>query len=126
MTDRPGASALRSPARWLLALGLVGVSVTVPGTAHAFWTEGAVGSGTAPAATLPDIEVTAVSPQHSSRVEVAWAAAELPPGMVLEGYRVQRLTATGVLDACGTSVGAPAPAGTPSPLDPHENRHSSR
>lgn len=112
MTPRSGTSALRLHARWLLAVGLVGVSAAAPGTAHAFWSEVAAGSGTAEVTTLPEIGVTAWSPPFSSRAEVSWTAADVPAGMTVGGYHVQRVTSSGTVDACGTSATDPASAST--------------
>jgi hypothetical protein len=112
MTPRSGRTMTRPPARWLLAIGLIAVSAAVPGTAHAFWSEVAAGSGTAEVTTLPEIGVTASSPQFSSRAEVSWTAADVPAGMTVEGYHVQRVTSSGTFDACGTSSSAPASATT--------------
>ena len=75
----------RSTARWLTAIGLVGVSVLMPSTARAFWTEDAAGSGTATVAVLPPVVVTADSPVHSDRVELSWSAPALPSGMAVDG-----------------------------------------
>jgi hypothetical protein len=106
MTPRSGRTMTRPPVRWLLAIGLVCVSVAMPGTAHAFWTEGAAGTGTARVASLPAVEVTGSSPQHSARVELEWDEPTLPAGMSVGGYRVQRSVAGVLADACDSSASA--------------------
>jgi len=107
MTSGSGRTTPRPPARWLLAVGLVCVSVVMPGTAHAFWSEGAVGTGQARVATLPAVDVTASSPEHSARVEVEWQEPTLPAGMAVSGYRVQRSLAGVLADACGSTASVP-------------------
>ena len=112
MTSPPGRTTPRPPARWLLAIGLVCVSVVMPGTAQAFWTEGALGTGTAQVATLPPVDVTASSPRHSARVELEWDEPTLPAGMAVTGYRVQRSVAGVLADACGSTASALLPPAT--------------
>ena len=112
MTSGSGRRTPRPPARWLLAIGLVCASVVMPGTAHAFWSEGAVGMGEARVATLPSIDVTASSPQHSARVELEWQEPALPAGMSVSGYRVQRAVAGALTDACGSTSSSLLPPAT--------------
>lgn len=117
MTTSWGSPAARSTARWLTAIGLVGVSLASPATAHAFWTGDAAGSGSAAAAVLAPVAVTAESPLHSARVEVSWAAPAVPAAMSIDGYRVTRVVGSLESDACGTGPSTLLPASTLSCTD---------
>ncbi len=107
----PGGSVAVRTVRWLTAIGLFAVSVTVPGTAWAYWSGEGTGAGAAAVRGLPVVDVTAVAPVHTDTVEVQWSEPTVPAAMSITGYVVTRQDGPAAVAACGSSEAVPLPPG---------------
>lgn len=107
--SNPPVAAVRRSRRIGMVLLAAMATAMLFSVAHAYWTAGGVGSGSASTGTItPPSGVAATSPQWSNSVTVTWGAAVPSTGGAVTGYYVTRAPAGGGTSspACGTSPAA--------------------